>query len=96
VVRLQDLAPITTALATYRSAVASRYDVRVESFHVGIESFRGAHSCIFTVTGTPPPDGRVLSPCVEIDSQQQCGEPSADGTRFSPDAAATIRTCLDL
>jgi len=96
VVRLQDLAPITTALATYRSAVAGRFDLRVESFAVGIESFRGPHGCVFGVVGQAPPDGRVVSPCVDVDGQQRCGEPGPDGVRFGPDVAKIVRSCLDL
>ena len=95
-VRLQDLAPITAALATYRSAVAGHFDFRVESFHVGIESFRGPHSCIFGLTGSPPPDGRVLSPCVQIDGVETCGTPTEEGVHFTPEAAKIVRSCLDL
>ncbi|RME28261.1 MAG: hypothetical protein D6798_02790 [Deltaproteobacteria bacterium] len=96
VVALQDLAPITTALANYRSGVASRFDLRVESFSIGIESFRGPHSCLFGATGPAPPDGRVVSPCVEVDGQQRCGEPGPDGVAFDPAVAKIIRSCLDL
>lgn len=93
---LQDLAPITVALARYRSDVASQKDLRIESFKVGIESFRGPRACIFEVAGRPPPDGRLVSPCVEINGKQQCGSPTPEGVRFPADVAADIATCLDL
>lgn len=96
VVALGDLAPITRALAAYRSDVAGRYDVRVESFAVGIESFRGADGCVFGIAGAPPPDGSVVSPCVVVGGQQRCGQPEADGVRFPPEVARSIRSCLDL
>lgn len=95
-IALQDLAPLTTALASYRSGVASRKDYRLESFKVGLESFRGARSCIFHVAGTPPPDGHLVSPCVEINGQQKCGDPSPAGVTFPPDVAADVAACLDL
>jgi len=91
---LQELAPITTALATYRSSVAGRYDMRVESFHVGIESDRGPVRCVFGVGGLPPPDGRTVSSCVEINSQEHCGTEEPGGVRFSPEIAEKIRACL--
>jgi hypothetical protein len=93
-VRLQDLAPITTALATYRSTVAGRYDVRVESFHVGIESYRGPVRCVFGVGGLKPPDGKTVSSCVEINSTRHCGTEEADGVRFTTEVADKIRDCL--
>lgn len=95
VIMLQDLAPITTALAAYRSAVASQKDYRIESFSVGIESFRGARACIFDVAGRPPPDGRLVSPCVQINGREECGAPGPGGVRFQPAAAGHIAACLD-
>jgi len=94
VVPLQQLAPMTTALATYRSDVAGRFDVRVASFKVSLESFSGARHCIFNVAGKPPPDGRLVSPCVQLNGQERCGTPQPDGVRFAPDVADDIRACL--
>lgn len=96
VVALSDLAPVTRALAAYRNDIAGRYDLRLQSFTVGIESFRGADACVFGVAGTPPPDGSVVSPCVVVAGQQQCGQPEAEGVRFTPEVARAIRGCLDL
>ena len=95
-IRLQDLAPITTALAHYRSRISGNYDVRVASFSIGIEATSGASSCVFGVAGAPPPDGRVVSPCVEINGHEECGTPSTSGVSFTPAAAAHLRTCLRL
>jgi len=95
VIQLQDLAPLTTALARYRSAVASRFDLRVESFSVAIESVRSGRACTFRVAGPPPPDGRLVSPCVRINGADRCGEPTPEGVRFAADAAADVRACLD-
>ncbi|MEL6344964.1 MAG: hypothetical protein AAFV53_17735 [Myxococcota bacterium] len=94
VIDLQALAPITTALASYRSDIAARFDFRIESFRVGLEAYRGARVCIFSVAGKPPPDGRLLSPCVDINGQKQCGEPTTGGVRFAADVAKDIRACL--
>lgn len=94
VVRLQELAPITAALATYRSTVAGRYDVRVESFHVGIESDRGSVRCVFELGGLQPPDGKTVSSCVEINSTRHCGVEVAGGVLFTTEVADNIRACL--
>ena len=95
-VNLQALVPITTALASYRSNVAARFDFRVESFRVGIESYRGHRICQLSLAGTPPPDGTLISPCVTINGQQHCGEAAAEGVTFSQEAAAHLRACLDV
>ncbi len=94
--RLSDLAPITVPLASYRSALASRFDVRIESFRVRLFSVRGLHSCLFDITGEAPPDGRTLSPCVHVDGEQHCGRTGPDGVSFSPAVAKTVALCLDL
>lgn len=94
-VHLSQLAPVTTALATYRSSVSARFDVRVASFRVGVEAFQGPRHCVFGIVGTPPPDGKVVSPCVELNGQSRCGEPQPGGmVQFSEPLAKEIRTCL--
>ena len=93
---LQALSPITTALASYRSSVAARFDFRVENFRVGIESYRGHRICELGLAGAPPPDGKLISPCVDINGQQHCGEVSASGVTFSPEAAEGLRACFDV
>lgn len=95
-IQLQGLAPVTTALATYRSTIASRFDFRVESFRVSLESYRGARVCQLTLAGKPPPDGRLISPCVTVNGQKQCGQPTEAGVTFSAAVASDIRACLDL
>jgi len=95
-VALQDLSPILQALASYRTDIAQRFDVRIASFSVGIESFRGSTSCIFGVTGDAPADGRVVDPCVQINGQARCGQPEAGGVRFEPEHARAVAECLDL
>jgi hypothetical protein len=94
VVPLQELSPLTTALATYRADVASRFDVRVASFKIAVESFSGARHCVFPVLGTPPPDGRIVSPCVELNGQERCGNTVLGGVEFSPEVAEDLRACL--
>ena len=96
VVSLSALAPLTVALASYRSHVSGNYDLRVQSFSVGIESIRGAHSCIFGLAGQPPPDGSLISPCVQIDGAEVCGVTEPGGVRFPAEAVKTLKTCLDL
>lgn len=93
---LQDLSPIMQALAAYRTDIAQRFDVRIASFSVGIESFRGGTSCIFGVTGDAPADGRVVDPCVQVNGQARCGQPETGGVRFEPEHARAIAGCLDL
>jgi len=95
VIALQDLTPLTAALAGFRSYVAGHFDFRVESFSVGLESFRGPHSCIFGVAGEHPPDGLLVSPCVVVDGKERCGEATPVGVRFDPGVAKIVRSCLD-
>lgn len=94
-VDMQALAPLMMALAAYRTEVAQRFDVRVASFSVGVESFRGATSCIFGATGAPPADGRIVDPCVVVNGQSQCGTPEPGGVRFPPAVARQLAACLD-
>ena len=95
VVGVYSLSPILQALAKYRSAVAARFDTRVEAFRIGIEAYRGSKHCRFNVAGQPPPDGTVLDLCVEINGQRVCGEDDAGGVRFEPDDAEVLRACLN-
>ena len=94
-IALQDLSGITTTLAEYRSGVSGRFDLRVESFTVGIESIRAGRACVFGLAGPPPPDGRLVSPCVEINGRVRCGEAAPNGVRFPPDVAQDVLACLD-
>jgi hypothetical protein len=82
------------ALATYRSAVGGRFDVRVTSFHVGIESFRGSSHCRFAAGGDPPPDGRSIDPCVLLNGQERCGAVGGWGLVFPPEDIERIAQCL--
>ena len=93
-VQLQQLAPITTALAAYRDHVASRFDLRVQSFHIGLDFFRGPVHCGIQVGGDRPPDGRLVSPCVLVNGQEECGQPTAAGVVFQAEPAAKIARCL--
>lgn len=95
-IRLADLAPVTTALAAYRSDLASRLDFRIQSFHIRLFSVRGRDSCTFELAGKPPPDGRTISPCVIVDSEEHCGQPGAEGVTFAPKVANKLAACLDI
>lgn len=95
-VQLSGLAPITTALASYRSDLAARFDIRIQNFRVRLFSVRGLHSCLFDLTGEAPPDGRTISPCVTIDGIEHCGQPSDAGVTFASDVARDVSTCLDI
>jgi hypothetical protein len=92
---LQGLTPITSALATYRSSIASRFDFRVESFRVSLESYRGARVCQLMLAGAPPPDGRLISPCVLINGEGVCGQPTQAGVIFPTPSAVALAACLD-
>jgi hypothetical protein len=96
VIDLQALSGITEALGSYRRELAGRFDVRIANFDVGIEATRAATSCTFGIVGDPPADGRVLSPCVEINGKEACGQPTPTGVSFLPETAKNVRRCLDL
>lgn len=91
---LASLAPITTALASYRRAIAARFDVRVDGFAVGIELYRGPASCVVSVGGPPPPDGRVVSPCVSVNGVDHCGAPSGVGVTFPAESLTKVADCF--
>ena len=92
--QLQQLAPITTALAVYRDHVANRFDLRVQGFHIGLDFFRGPVHCSIFPGGERPPDGRLVSPCVTINGEEQCGQPTPQGVVFQGDAEEKIARCL--
>lgn len=94
-VMLSDLSPITTALATYRNDLAGAYDVRIQSFVVGLDFYRGPVHCRVVPAGEPPPDGTRVSPCPLINGAEVCGTASADGVRFDTDTVGKLTRCLE-
>ncbi len=94
-VSLSSLSPAFQALARYRSSVAARFDTRVNAFHVGIDSFRGATHCRFSPAGTPPPDGTVVDRCVQINGMDHCGTGEGDALVFSAEIQERIEACLN-
>jgi len=88
------LSPLLQGLARYRSRIAARYDTRVESFHVGIDSVRGPYHCRFSAVGPRPPDGTVVDGCVQVNEVDQCGVSGDAGIRFDAKTAEAIRACL--
>lgn len=95
-IQLQDLHPLTEALDAYRLAMGSRYDLRLLNFRVRVELRGGGRTCVFGPAGDPPPDGEIISPCVSVGGQPECGEASLEGVRFAPPVAAAVRACLGL
>ncbi len=93
-VDITTISPVLQALARYRGAVAQRFDTRVNAFHVGIESFRGAQYCRFGAAGTPPPDGTVVDRCVLLNGTEQCGDGTGDALMFSTEHRKQIEACL--
>lgn len=93
-VQVQDLSPLTAALDRYRLAMGSRYDLRLLNFRVRVEVRGGGRTCVFAPAGDPPPDGKILSPCVSVGAEALCGEPSLEGVRFSAADSAVVRACL--
>jgi len=92
--QLADLAPLTMALATYRSSLAARYDYRIQNFSVRLFAIDGTTSCQLGITGGNPPDGRTLSPCVHINGVERCGTPDGQGVSFNPEVARDLARCL--
>lgn len=94
-VDLQALAPVTVALATYQAAIASSYDLRVQSlFSAGIDLYRGARLCEISALGEPP-DGRTVSPCVRLNGAEVCGLPGDGGVVFADADWAKLSGCFD-
>lgn len=94
-VALQSLVPITQALARYRASVAGRFDLRIGSFAVGIQSEIGGARCVFGITGPPPPDGSTISGCVVIDGSTRCGQLVGRRVHFERADHQSIAACLD-
>jgi hypothetical protein len=88
------ISPVLQGLARYRARVAARYDTRVASFHVGIDSFRGPNHCRFSAVGPQPPDGTVVDGCVQLNGVDECGVSLDKSIRFEPETAEAIRACL--
>lgn len=95
-IQLQDLRPLTVALDDYRLAMGSHYDLRLLNFRIKVEVRGGGRTCVFSPAGDPPPDGNVISPCVILGGQPECGDASRDGVRFSAATDAAVRGCLGL
>jgi hypothetical protein len=94
-VDLQAAAPVTAALAAYRDDLASRYDLRIQSlFSIGVDLTRGPVHCVIGPTGDPPPDGRVVSPCLEVNGAPLCGLPDGDRVAFSAADWRRLSACF--
>ena len=94
VVNLASISPLLQGMARYRSSVAARYDTRVEAFRIAIDSYRGLTHCRFSASGPLPPDGTVVSGCVDLNGVPTCGQPVDGGLLFSAADATKIRDCL--
>jgi len=93
---LQDLAPALAALAKYRSAIAGRFDLRVDTFKILLLASKGSHVCVLGAAGPMPPDGSLVSPCVEVDGSEVCGNAAADGVQFPEESQRIIQQCLGI
>jgi hypothetical protein len=47
------------------------------------------------LAGAPPPDGRLISPCVLINGEGVCGQPTQAGVIFPTPSAVALAACLD-
>lgn len=61
---LRPIQPIGAALAAYRDALAASFDLRIQSFEIGLQLTRGTHTCVLRAAGDHPPSGSLWSPCV--------------------------------
>ena len=95
VLSVSQLTPITVALAAYRDAIAGRFDIRIQSFVVGLDRTRGPAQCRIGITGTPPPDGANLDPCLLLNGRSVCGTEGPAGLRFTGDALKIVRRCFE-
>ena len=95
VLSVHQLAPITVALAAYRDDLAGRFDIRLQSFVVGLDRTRGPAQCRLGITGTPPPDGSELDPCLLLNGRPECGVPGPGGLLFRGDALKVVRRCFE-
>lgn len=92
---LQDLAPLTTALSTYRDGIAMRYDLRIANFQAVVAMENAGITCRFMPVKTSPNNGTVISPCIVLGGAPICGEPG-DGASvgFPAETMKRLRLCL--
>ncbi len=95
VLAVAGLTPITVALAAYRDAISGRFDIRIQSFVVGLDRTKGPAQCRIGIAGTPPPDGADLDPCLTLNGQEHCGAEASGGLRFTGDALKVLGRCFD-
>lgn len=88
------LLPLSTTVAFYRDWVASNFDFRVQNFAVSVELTRGSSVCSFRPSGSPPPDGTQIDPCLEAGGEEVCG--TLTDTMLSVPAAhhKAVERCL--
>ncbi len=94
VLSVAQLTPITVALAAYRDAIAGRFDIRIQSFVVGLDRTKGPAQCRIGIGGTPPPDGSELDPCLTLNGKKACGSQTPAGLLFEADALTVLRRCF--
>lgn len=97
-VDLLALRPLAMPMASYRDAIADRYDVRVRNFRVGIQLTGAGEVCSVGLAGELPHDGSVLSPCLTLgeytaSERRLCGEPAGALVRF-PEHPGQVLACF--
>ena len=63
---LAPIEPVGLALAAYRDALAASFDLRIQSFEIGLQFTRGTRTCVLTAAGDHPASGRLWDPCVGL------------------------------
>ena len=94
---LQDLAPLTMALSTYRDAIGMRYDLRIANFQVVLGMENAGITCRFSPVKTSPNNGGVVSPCIVLGGAPICGEPAEGAAVSFPEPTMKrLRLCLGI
>ncbi|MFT6146578.1 MAG: hypothetical protein ACJAZO_000751 [Myxococcota bacterium] len=87
--------PLSRALAHYRDALASAYDLRIAAFHVQVAVRTTRSMCTLRAEGTHPPDGDGFGACVLHGLEERCGVVGDDGLlAFEAADIRALRTCF--
>ncbi len=87
--------PLARALAQYRDALASTYDLRIAAFHVQVAVRSTRSMCTLRAEGTHPPDGNGFGACVLHGMEERCGVVADDGLlTFGAADSSALRSCF--
>jgi len=90
---IQDLAPLSAALGSYRQSVGTVWPGFLPS-RIKLKISFPPYSCTFEDNRLASTQGDVLHACVEMNGQQHCGSPEGNGARFNTESMRGLEVCV--